>query len=182
MPAALLEKDEVLERLMRTFRDDGYDGASLAQLSERTGLGKSSLYHHFPGGKAEMAEQVLAHLDRTLEGLFAEVASRKGAAAQRDALLAGVQAFYENGKRACLLERLAASVDRKRFGRPLKNAFAAMQGAFERVSLTAGATAAQARASAEDAVVNIEGALVVAAGTGDVRVFERTIERLRDRL
>ena len=57
MPAPLLSKEEVLARLMATFRSDGYDGASLAELSQRTGLGKSSLYHYFPGGKAEMATQ-----------------------------------------------------------------------------------------------------------------------------
>ena len=33
MPAPLLTKDEVLDRLMRTFREKGYDGASLAELS-----------------------------------------------------------------------------------------------------------------------------------------------------
>ena len=60
-------KAEVLDRLMDTFRRDGYDGASLAQWSAVTGLGKSSLYHHFPGGKSDMALQVLAHMAAGLE-------------------------------------------------------------------------------------------------------------------
>ena len=55
MPAALASREVVLERLLATFRDQGYDGASLAELSAATGLGKSSLYHHFPGGKVDMA-------------------------------------------------------------------------------------------------------------------------------
>ncbi|MEP7000146.1 MAG: helix-turn-helix domain-containing protein, partial [bacterium] len=48
MPAPISSKDEVLDRLLDTFRDRGYEGASLAELSAATGLMKSSLYHYFP--------------------------------------------------------------------------------------------------------------------------------------
>ena len=41
MPAPLLHKDEILDRLLATLRDKGYDGASLADLSAATGLAKS---------------------------------------------------------------------------------------------------------------------------------------------
>ena len=67
MPASLISKDEVLDRLTKTFRTSGYDGASLARLSESTGIGRSSLYHYFPGGKEEMAQAVLAHANAWLE-------------------------------------------------------------------------------------------------------------------
>lgn len=60
--------DEILNRLTRVFREDGYEGASLARLSKATGLGRSSLYHYFPGGKSEMA---LAVIERSNK-LFAE--------------------------------------------------------------------------------------------------------------
>ena len=71
MPAPLMSKDEVLDRLVDAFRDKGYEGASLSELSAATGLTKSSLYHYFPDGKEEMAEEVLAHLDRQLaENLY----------------------------------------------------------------------------------------------------------------
>ena len=59
MARALKSKNEVLTILVETFRRDGYDGASIATISKATGLGKSSLYHHFPGGKVDMATQVL---------------------------------------------------------------------------------------------------------------------------
>ena len=53
-----LPREEVVDRLTRVFRREGYDGASLARLSEATGLGRSSLYHHFPRGKEDMADAV----------------------------------------------------------------------------------------------------------------------------
>lgn len=60
MPAALDEKEkaQIVGRLFIVFRDHGYEGASLADLSRATKLGKSSLYHHFPRGKEQMAEAV----------------------------------------------------------------------------------------------------------------------------
>ena len=57
-----------------------------------------------------------------------------------------------------------------------------MEGAFAAVCRAAGLSEAQARARAEEAVVAIEGALIVAADTGDTNVFVRTLDRLRDRL
>ena len=63
MPAALLPRDEVVARILTVFRDFGFDGASLAELSKATGLGRSSLYHYFPGGKDEMAVAVLERID-----------------------------------------------------------------------------------------------------------------------
>jgi AcrR family transcriptional regulator len=182
MPALLMPKEEVLDRLMATFRKHGYDGASLAELSKRTGLGKSSLYHHFPGGKEQMAVDVLAHLDRTLRPVFEPLSDGRQPDAKLAALLDAVRAFYGDGKIACLLERLCASADRGRFARPLRASFASFMAAFERICRDAGMPPAAARARAESAVVRIEGALVVSAGTGDTGVFARTLRELRETL
>jgi AcrR family transcriptional regulator len=180
MPAPLLSKAEVLDRLLSAFRDKGYEGASLAELSAATGLVRSSLYHHFPGGKEDMAEQVLAHLDRQLAtDLFQPLRSAGTPAAKLRAMLDTIDAFYEGGRKACLLERLCASVDRTRFRRPLRRAFTAWMEAVRALCLEAGLPKAVARARAEDLVVRVEGALVVCAGTDDYGVFARTMTALR---
>lgn len=182
MPAPLMSKDEVLDRLMTTFRRRGYDGASLAELSKRTGLAKSSLYHHFPGGKEQMAVDVLAHLDRKMRPVFDSLSDGKAPQAKLGALLDAVDAFYAGGKLACFLERLCASTDRARFSQPLRTAFAAFMEAFERVCRDAGLGRAAARARAESAVVRVEGALIVSAGTDDTGVFDRTLREIRETL
>lgn len=63
MPTKLLKRDEILLRLFGIFRRSGFDGATLSKISEETGLGKASLYHHFPGGKVQMAEEVLRFVE-----------------------------------------------------------------------------------------------------------------------
>lgn len=180
MPAAIVSKDEVMDRLMSAFRDKGYDGASLADLSAATGLQKSSLYHYFPGGKSEMAVQVLAHLDQQLAAdVYAPLKSAGTPARKLGAMLTAIDAFYEGGKKACLLERLAASVDRTEFRRPLRQAFVVWMDAVEALCLEAGLPKRVARARAEEFVARIEGALVLCAGTADYGIFARTLAALR---
>ena len=113
MPAPLLHKDEILDRLLATLRDKGYDGASLADLSAATGLAKSSLYHSFPGGKEEIALRVLQHLDAKLaHALFEPLRSRRPPAHKLAAMLATIDEHYDGGRAASLLGRLGASAER----------------------------------------------------------------------
>jgi TetR/AcrR family transcriptional repressor of lmrAB and yxaGH operons len=94
-------------------------------------------------------------------------------------MLDAIDAFYDGGKKACLLERLSASVDRARFGAPLKATFSDWISVLTGIGRAAGLSVATAQRRAEGAVVRIEGALVVAAGTGDPGVFGRTLAELR---
>jgi TetR/AcrR family transcriptional repressor of lmrAB and yxaGH operons len=181
MPAPLLTRADLLARLLDLFREKGFDGASLSDISEATGLGKSSLYHHFPKGKEEIALQVLAQLEEQLEeALFEPMRSSATPRQKLDRMLETIDHFYEGGKKACLLERLCASVDAKRFRRPLGRAFSTWIDAVEALGVESGLPRAIARLRAEDLVVRIEGALVVCAGTGDTSVFARTVRDLRD--
>jgi AcrR family transcriptional regulator len=183
MPPATLTRGEILDRLAHTFRTRGYDGASLADIAAATGLGKSSLYHYFPGGKEEMAGAVLEALSAQLEeGLFAPMRAGGTPSRRLARMLETLDAFYDGGKRACLLERLAASADRSRFQRPLGECFTRWLGAMEQLAVDAGVPRAQARRRAEDALVRIEGALVLAAGTGDPRPFGRALAAIRTAL
>ncbi len=181
MPARILSKPDMLARLMDLFRDKGFDGASLAAISESTGLGKSSLYHHFPNGKEEMAHEVLAYLDAQLAAAVFDPLRGAGTPRMKlDRMLDAIDRFYEGGKKACLLERLCASVDAPRFRRPLGQAFTTWIDAVEALAVEAGVPRATARRRAEDLVVRIEGALVVSAGTGSTDVFARAIRDLRE--
>ena len=181
MPAPLLTRPDMLARLMDLFREKGFDGSALSDISESTGLGKSSLYHHFPNGKEEMALTVLAHLEEQLEGaLFEPLRSAEPPKKKLNRMLDTIDAFYDGGKKACLLERLCASVDASHFRRPLSRVFEKWIGAVETLGVESGLPKTMARARGEDMVVRIEGALVVCAGTGNTDVFARVIRELRE--
>jgi AcrR family transcriptional regulator len=180
MPAALLPRSAILARLSETFRRQGYDGASLAEIAKATGLGKSSLYHYFPGGKSEMAAAVLADLAESLEvGILAPLRGTGTPARRLGRMIDALDEFYDGGRKACLLERLAASVERATFARPLQAVFRQWIDAVAALLREAGLSPAAARVRAEDSVIRIEGALVLSGGTGSTKPFERVLTSLR---
>ena len=181
MPAPLKTRDEAVGELLELFRRSGYDGTSLSDITNAVGLGKSSLYNYFPGGKAEMAGAVLELVDDWLAKEIVGPLGDRGALPEKrlERMLQKLDAFYEGGKKACILERLCASADRRRFRRPLARAFASWVGALAELCVEAGVAKRAARARAEDAVLRIEGALVLCAGLDTTEPFTRTLRDIR---
>jgi TetR/AcrR family transcriptional repressor of lmrAB and yxaGH operons len=71
-------RDKIIETAERLFRGQGYAATGLTQILTESGAPKGSFYHYFPGGKEELASEVLtryaARVDqgiRTLGTLFA---------------------------------------------------------------------------------------------------------------
>ena len=179
MPPALLSRDEAIDRLMLAIRRHGYDGASLAELSKATGLGKSSLYHHFPDGKDDMVRAVLGRLEEQLTATIFEPLAGAGTPRRRlEAMAETLDAFYRGGREACVLANLALGSTRKRFRKPLRRIFEAWIAAIAGLLTEAGLPETLARARAEDAVLRLEGALVLAAAFEDPTVFGRTLRQL----
>ena len=183
MPAPLMTREEVLAILLETFRRDGYDGASLAALSKATRLGKSSLYHYFPGGKEDMLNQVLDLVDAWLEKELLEPLRGTGTPAARlERTLSALSGFYEQGAKACILGRLCASVDRGRFQQRLEQLFTRLIEALTELIIEAGTARKSARQRAEDAVIRIQGALIVSQGLADTAPFRRVMRQLQSQL
>lgn len=66
-------RETVVGQLIELFFKHGYDGTTLSLISEKTGLHRASLYHHFPGGKEEMARSVIEYADRWGQEFIVEV-------------------------------------------------------------------------------------------------------------
>ena len=58
-----VEDQALLLGLMAVLSAKGYDGASLNELAESSGLQKASLYHRFPAGKKEITSAVLNYVN-----------------------------------------------------------------------------------------------------------------------
>ena len=179
MPTALLSRAEVLDRLLAVIRKSGYDGASLSDLSAATGLGKSSLYHHFPDGKDDMVMAVLEALASQLrDAVFTPLRASGTPKKRLDAMVKSVDAFYAHGDDPCILAQIALGNTRARFRAPVKAIFEDWMDAVTEVLIDAKLPRGKARRRAEDAVLRIEGALILAAAMHDTSVFQRTLRTM----
>lgn len=61
-----LTRDRVLDEALELILTDGSRRASATELARRLGVVKSGLYHHFPGGKAEIFDAVFAREETAL--------------------------------------------------------------------------------------------------------------------
>lgn len=164
---------------MLVLRRRGYDGASLTELARATGLGKSSLYHYFPQGKDDMVREVLDRLEQQLrESLFTPLSGSGAPRRRLEAMVDTLDAFYRGGREACVLANLVLGATRRRFHKQLGRIFGEWVDAIAGALVDAGLPSALARTRAEDAVIRIEGALVLAGALDDVAVFGRAIRQL----
>ncbi len=183
MARTIHERADVLPALGEVFREHGFEGASLALIGERTGLGKGSLYHFFPGGKEEMAEAVLQEIDSWFaREVFAPLRTGKDARAAISAMLASVGAYFRSGRRVCLVGVFALGDVRDRFAARVDGYFGAWQEALTAALVRLGHKKKTATALSEESVAAIQGALVLARARHDPDIFRRTLARLGERL
>ena len=178
-----LSREEVVTRLMRVFRREGYDGASLARLSEATGLGRSSLYHHFPRGKEDMAEAVLDLARARVTQMVLEPLAAPGPVRARlEAMARGFGEFYNSGEDSCLTELFGVGTTGTQFIPRLTNSISIMTQAIAAPLIEAGIAEDMARRRAEDALIAIQGSLVLSRAGGSTAPFRRILAELPDRL
>jgi AcrR family transcriptional regulator len=176
------ERADVLPALAEVFREHGFEGASLALIGERTGLGKGSLYHFFPGGKEEMAAAVLAEIDGWFEQHIFQPLREEDPRRAVPEMIRAVDGYFRSGRRVCLVGALALGDVRDRFGAAIRGYFAAWTDALAQALERAGRDEAVARDRAEDAVAAIQGALVLARALDDPAAFRRSLARIEARL
>lgn len=175
-----IDDDALMGRLAAVFADVGYHGASLAMLAEAAGLKKASLYHRFPGGKQEMAEEVLGTVEDWIAAEVVAVAESEAPPADRLTRMASAfDALYHGGSTSCLLNMLSSpGAAQDPFRARTRRAFETLISAFARLARDAGATSADADKRARRAVMLLQGSLVLARGTGDPQPFRDMLDGL----
>lgn len=183
MPAATLTRDEVVERILATFRRYGYEGSSLSRLSEATGLGRSSLYHYFPNGKEDMASAALAAVGAWFTQHVLSTLNGSEPPAIRLQHFAGKLAeYYANGLTPCLMDVFTIGEAGSLFQQHLGGRMRTLMAVLAAVGEEAGIDKVEAAMRAETAVVAIQGSLIVSRAIGSNGPFLRMIENFPTRL
>ncbi len=176
-------KDEAIAQIEAVFRQYGYDGATLARLSQVTGLGRASLYHHFPAGKEGMAKAVLERVYGLLQESILAPLSGDGSPQERiQVMCASIIDFYNGGKNSCFLDVLSVGEAQTLFHEMIQSTLNTWLDALSQVLTEAGYDDCTAHQRAEDALIQIEGALVLCRCLGNTNPFMRIMERLPEHL
>ena len=177
-------KDLLMPKLLAVFRQYGYEGASLSRIAEATGLGKASLYHHFPQGKAQMVQEVMLFMQAWRQRYILEplTASEAPPLIRLQGMVHALIEAYDEGRALCMLSILTISESRQEFLPQVQPVFISLIQAIAAVLMQAGLPPELAQERAEDAVIDIQGALILSHGLQSNQPFLRIMNTLPEKL
>ena len=112
-PPKVPTRERILFATAELFRRQGYNGTGLKQVVAEAGAPFGSLYHHFPGGKQELAEEVIAMAGAFFQALVTAVYDEEATPEESvRAVFAGAAETLEatNYEDACPIETVALEV------------------------------------------------------------------------
>lgn len=176
-------RERLIGAMLEALRTRGYHGVGLADVLGTAGAPKGVLYHHFPGGKSELAVSAIDAVVGQIGAELDKVFQRTGDPAQALAgWLAGAQRSLEKSgfERGCPLATIAleSSPDDEEIRRALAKGFAAIRSRLVGVLVGSGLSEARSRNLAALIVSAYEGALLQARVAGSVQPMRDTAEAL----
>jgi len=178
-----MSKVDAIAQILKVFRQYGYEGTTLSRLSKATGLGKASLYHYFPNGKEEMAQAVLDFVDEWMKVNILIPLQGSGTPSDRiQKMSENVDRLYCGGAQTCILAVLSLGEAKDLFNAQIQQALKSWIETLAKVLMEASIEPKLARQKAEDAIIQIQGSLVLARGMDDTAPFQRVLKRLPEML
>ncbi len=168
---------------MSVFRSKGYDGASLNELAEATGLKKASLYHRFPGGKKEMTDAVLDFMEAWINEKVYMVLSNSEVPPQRrlkDAIH-NIGQVYGHGTKVCLYRSLSMDTGMSLFGNKIEKGIGQWLESFSILGEAVGKDVETALKMAKQSFIEVQGSLVLSKAMGNTEPFAQAIQNIETR-
>ncbi|WP_187269526.1 TetR/AcrR family transcriptional regulator [Flagellimonas hymeniacidonis] len=174
---------EILNGLMSVFRAKGYDGASLNELAEATGLKKASLYHRFPGGKKEMTAAVLDFMESWIINKVYKVLSddKVSSKVRLQEALTNISAVYGGGKEVCLYRSLSMDTGMALFGEKIEKGINQWLGSFVVLGKAMELDEATATQFARQTFIDVQGSLVLSKAMDSTEPFLQAIKQIETR-
>ena len=177
-------RDLMVRSTVELLRERGYGAMGLREVVARSGAPRGSIYHHFPGGKAELgAEGVRAASALIADGL--EPAMRSGDPIQAlRAFARGYGAALEASefRLGCPIAAAANEFtpDAPELARVASETFDQWEAMIAGLLRGAGISRARARRLATLAICSIEGATVMCRAHRDLRPLKAVARELED--
>ena len=180
-------RERLIGAMLEALGTRGFHGVGISELLSRAQAPKGVLYHHFPGGKTELAvvaiDTVVGHITLTLENLF----SRHGDPVQALTLwMQGAQSTLLGSgcQRGCPLATIAleSTAEDTAIREAVARGFAAIRGTLTGALVASGIDAPLAGRLASLIVSAYEGGLIQARVAGSGGPLQDTATTLLDTL
>lgn len=183
MARTLLERSDAVRALAGVFRRRGFEGSSLSVIQQETGIGRGSLYHFFPEGKADMARAVLDEVGEWFEErIFAPLRAATDPAQAITSMSREVAEYFISRERVCLFAAITLGEEQEAFAAAVRAYFTDWVDALSEALRAGGLSAQQAADRAVDSVAAIQGGLILARAYADDAIFLGIVTRTEQRL
>lgn len=173
-----IDDAQLLDLLVSVFREKGFDGTAIGDLSAATGLQRASLYHRFPAGKEEIADAVLTAVGERFRWILAPMREDADVAKGIKETARRLGDFYGAGALSCVLDTMTLAGTPPKLRDHARDLGKTWVDAMTDASRRAGRTPKQAARAAKDAFLRIEGALVLARVLGETDAFAEAVADL----
>lgn len=180
MASVKVTDDVVIEQLLGVFRSVGYDGATMTELAQATGLQKASLYHRFPDGKQAMAQAVLDYIDQSSQtDIVAMLLQTALPPAERlRKALAVINMLYDGGQLSCVLRALSLGSAAETFREQIAGVFKGWIEGFTRLALDFSKTEIEAKQLAQSVIIRVQGVLILSRTLQQPDLFGQTLAEI----
>ena len=110
--AASSTRDRMIDAALEQLQERGVDGMSFTEVLNRSGAARGAIYHHFPGGKAELVAAAVHRHTAQVTSAISALPAQSPAGVVR-AFLEGVRPVVgqARGGRTCALAATAVGAD-----------------------------------------------------------------------
>jgi len=165
-------RDRMIQSAALLFRENGYSGTGFRDVIEHSGAPRGSIYHHFPGGKEQLAAETVAWAAGVIERRIARAAESGDPIAALGIFVDSWREVLEdsNFRAGCPVVAVAAEADAGSTATDAAAAaFTRWQDLIGRSLLDAGVSRTDARRLATTVVAAIEGAILLCRVRHDIR-------------
>ncbi|MFI5782050.1 TetR/AcrR family transcriptional regulator [Nocardia sp. NPDC051570] len=173
---------QMIRQALLLFRAQGYAATGIREVATTAGAHRGVIYHHFPRGKTELAEEVLASIDSMAGPLIEAVCAQQQPIPAMHAILAGAKMIMTGGEYppGCPVAAITigAGPDDESLRSSARDIFRRWQSPFRECLRRNGFTEPDAANLATLLIAGMEGALVLCRAEGDNDALDRVAAAL----
>jgi TetR/AcrR family transcriptional repressor of lmrAB and yxaGH operons len=176
-------RSRLLEATSKLFRSKGFHATGLDEVLRESGAPKGSLYHHFPGGKEQLAIEALQHIACQLEEMMSALLHSDGDPFNAlQGLLASITKLLAESdfRDGCPIAAVTLDVasDCESIREACQQGFQVWLGLFTRHLLAAGLSEPRAKTVATLFLASLEGGLILSRAQKSVEPLEAVASEL----